>query len=517
VAAAKNTTSRQSAYSKISQKSLTEKSKKIALDSVIKSLALSISIVILAYPGIGIISIHQINLSLHSIFTPAFLFDLLVVLIISVIYDYAVEYSGPHFGDYLGVLIATSILNSTAAPESFDLAYAIVLFLLLFLPLVLSMFIGNLAMENRTSKKIIRFCVGIAIVAVLLIEISYLYEFFAGYGNYTNVISQILPNSTLVTSSVYPGFNQSLNSSTTYVNVTQNSTMTENSLVQYALSLINSNRKEYGLGNVTLSTEPSAQQHADSMLNYGYFSHWDIYGMKPYMRYTLLGGTEGVEENIAYQESSIEKCLGPICKTYGDINVKQALYDMEYNMMYNDSKCCNNGHRDNILNPFHTQVSIGIAYNSSTVYFVEDFINDYVSWSAGTPGVSNGNVYLYGNITNGYSLSSIEVTYDSPVKNMSISELDNTSSYSYGTPIAGVVSSNSYYYPNLTTIVANQYHTAGQQFKISFSLSKTISQYGAGEYTTLVWLKAANGTDFIGSSYTAFINSNGNAYTPKNV
>ena len=92
---AKTTTSRQSAYSKMSQKSLTDKSKKIALDSFIKSIALSISIVILAYPGIGIISLHKINLSLHSIFTPAFLFDLLVVLIISVIYDYDVEYSGP--------------------------------------------------------------------------------------------------------------------------------------------------------------------------------------------------------------------------------------------------------------------------------------------------------------------------------------------------------------------------------------------------------------------------------------
>ena len=334
MATAKNPAGRQSAYSKISQKSLREKSKKIALDSIIKSLALSISIVILAYPGIGLISLHSVNLSLHSIFTPSFLFDLLVVLIISVIYDYAVEYSGPHFGDYLGVIVATIILNSANVPKSFDLAYAVVLFILLFLPLAISMFLGNLAMENRTSKKIIRFCVGIAIVAVLLIEISYLYEFFAGYGNYTNVVSQILPNSTLVTSSVYPGFNQSLNSSTTYVNTTQNSTTTANSLVQYALSLINSDRNKYGLGNVTLSTEPSAQQHADSMLEYGYFSHWDIYGMKPYMRYTLLGGTEGVEENIAYQESSIEKCLGPICKTYGDINVKQALYDMEYNMMY---------------------------------------------------------------------------------------------------------------------------------------------------------------------------------------
>ena len=41
--------------------------------------------------------------------------------------------------------------------------------------------------------------------------------------------------------------------------------------------------------------------------------------------------------------------------------------------MNNDSECCGNGHRDNILNSFHNRVSIGVSYDATHVYFVEDF------------------------------------------------------------------------------------------------------------------------------------------------
>ena len=57
----------------------------------------------------------------------------------------------------------------------------------------------------------------------------------------------------------------------------------------YSLSIINQNRTSSGLNPVTLSPIPSAQQHADSMLQSGYFSHWDTQGYKPYMRYSVSG------------------------------------------------------------------------------------------------------------------------------------------------------------------------------------------------------------------------------------
>ncbi|MGI0100815.1 MAG: CAP domain-containing protein [Candidatus Micrarchaeaceae archaeon] len=289
-------------------------------------------------------------------------------------------------------------------------------------------------------------------------------------------------------------------------------------LVNYTLALINKDRETYNLSNVTLSQTASAQQHADSMMQYDYFSHWDIYGMKPYMRYTLVGGTGAMQENIAYMKSGIKTCIGSLCTVYGNLNITAALQQMEYNMMYNDSVCCNNGHRDNILDGNHDQVSIGIAYNSTSAYLVEDFINNYITWLNDTPKVNGSKVTLEGSVDPGYNISTIEVTYDPPVSPMSVYQLDNTSDYSYGQAIAGVVGNPLDYYPSLSTIVADTYYTRANDFLVSFDISKLTGHYGAGEYTIALWL---NGTyansSFLGSTYTIFINSNGTAYTPSNV
>ncbi len=127
-----------------------------------------------------------------------------------------------------------------------------------------------------------------------------------------------------------------------------------NTLVQYALNVINTNRTNFGLSNVTLSPIPSGQEHADSMLGYNYFSHWDTQGCKPYMRYTALNGTGYVEENIAFESTS---CVA-LCPFTSTGAVEQAINKLEWEMVYNDSKCCQNGHTKNILDPYHNRVSI---------------------------------------------------------------------------------------------------------------------------------------------------------------
>ncbi|MDE1851126.1 MAG: hypothetical protein KGH69_00350 [Candidatus Micrarchaeota archaeon] len=296
-----------------------------------------------------------------------------------------------------------------------------------------------------------------------------------------------------------------------------NSTAQGNDLYQYALSLINKDRNSFGLPNVSLASEVSGQQHSDSMLQNNYFSHWDTYGMKPYMRYTLVGGTQAVSENVAYEQQSYQTCIVK-CYDRGTLNPANAIYNMEYSMMYNDSICCSNGHRENILDPNHNQVSIGIAYNSSTIYFTEDFIDSYINWSIGSPGASNGTVLLKGSVADGYSLQSVQIGYDDAVRNMTMAELAATRAYGYGDTVGGVSSSSFEYYPGLTTIVANRYSVKGGSFDILFNMGELISKYGAGEYTVEVWLnKTGTGSGFIGSTYTVFVNSEGRQYVPQNV
>ncbi len=306
------------------------------------------------------------------------------------------------------------------------------------------------------------------------------------------------------------------NSSQVFITTTAqqaNLTQSNASLVSYALSLINADRRQFGLSNVTLSNESSGQQHSQSMLAYNYFSHWDTYGMKPYMRYTLLGGTQALSENIAYRFSAA--CILGVCK--GNINVKQTIQQMEYAMVYNDSACCRNGHRNNILDPNHNQVSIGIAYNATSVYFTEDFINNYISWSNFGVNPSTEEMYLKGTAQGGDTLQSVLITYEAPISSMTRAQLSNTSSYGYGPSVAGVVSSPLFYYKNLTSVVADQYSVSKSQFTIAFSMQDTISKNGPGEYTILVWLSNSKGNSFIGSSYTIFVGGDGKIFTPTNV
>ena len=337
-----------------------------------------------------------------------------------------------------------------------------------------------------------------------------LFVFITKTGILASIINKTGPPISAITGTV--PINKSLNISVPTTIPIQK--INQTALDFYALGLINKDRSKFGLPPVSISNISSAQQHAESMLEYDYFSHWDLFDMKPYMRYTLLGGNQSVQENIAYEEST--SCSAFSC--VGNINVTKALYNMEYSMMYNDSICCNNGHRDNILNPYHNQVSIGVAYNASTVYFVEDFINNYISWSPGSPSYSNtGEVYLIGNTSNNISFYGAYVTYDPLLVNLTRSEVPETP-YSFGNEIAGVVNNSNEYYQNISTIVADNYYLNKNIFKVTFNIKKVIKTYGPGEYTILLLVKNDKTRNtFIASDYTIFINSTGSEYLPKNI
>ncbi len=287
----------------------------------------------------------------------------------------------------------------------------------------------------------------------------------------------------------------------------------QNEAVAYALSLINKDRQAFGLQNVTYANETSGQQHSESMLQNDYFSHWDIYGMKPYMRYTLLGGNQSVQENVAFVSNS------------SGINVTQELQQMEYNMMYNDQACCNNGHRYNILNPLHNQVSIGIAYNSTTIFFTEDFINNYVNWFDNTPSYNNGNVQLKGQVIGSYPLKNVEVTYDPPVTNLTRAQLGASpynSDYGNGKNVAGIaytVGNERFYYSGVMNLNATTYAVQGNKFDVEFNMHNLTNTYGPGEYTVvLIGNYTRNqSVQFVMSTYTIFINSSLAAFTPKNI
>ncbi len=285
-----------------------------------------------------------------------------------------------------------------------------------------------------------------------------------------------------------------------------NNYVPQNQTINETLSFINQNRSQFGIGPVSYSNESSGQQHAESMLQNGYFSHWDFYGLKPYMRYTILGGRGSVDENVAFEYDS------------AGINVLQAISKMEWGMMYNDSVCCNNGHRNNILDPNHNQVSIGVAYNSTTVYLVEDFIDNYISWVYGTPSYSNdGSTALKGTIASQYSISAIDISYDPVPQNLTKATIPKTP-YGFGSTVACIGHTSGltrYYCTNTETVNASVYTIQGQNFDIEFNMKNITKQYGAGVYTIMIYFNNSDTEPM--STYSIFINQSGGSYTPSNV
>jgi uncharacterized protein YkwD len=251
-------------------------------------------------------------------------------------------------------------------------------------------------------------------------------------------------------------------------------TNSNDELVNYALVLINNDRQSNGKENVTLSNINSAQIHADNMLQHNFFSHWDLNGYKPYMRYTLAGGQGSVSENCAWMYSS------------GFIDPKEALEDLQWNMM-NDDADFDWGHRKNILDSFHNKVSIGVSYNETAVCLVQDFEGDYVSWDALT--VSSNEVTMKGTmIEQNSSIQQVAIYYDNPVP-LTVEQLMNPpfkGGYALGT-FVGMVLPSGWESAAGITITAQVWTQNGQNFEIRFDLSAAFDSYGEGVYTLLLW------------------------------
>lgn len=276
-------------------------------------------------------------------------------------------------------------------------------------------------------------------------------------------------------------------------------------LAQYALSLINTDRAANGTGPVALDFNQAAQQHADSMIYYRYFSHFDTQGYKPYMRYTLLGGTGADYENIAYQTYGTSP-FGQLSALEGAIN------NLEHLMVYNDAACCNNGHRDNILNPLHNYVSIGISYNSTYVFFDEEFQNYYINLNLTVSGPSTSSPYyvsMQGTAVAGTPVpGSVYVFYDGPPAAQTRSQLNaGPHEYTPGTFIGGVLPRNVLGTCNQfltgTTVCADKWAFGSGAVDIAFPLEQFVRDYGPGVYT--LYLITGPNTDYSLTTISVFV------------
>jgi len=210
-----------------------------------------------------------------------------------------------------------------------------------------------------------------------------------------------------------------------------------------------------------------------------------------------------VQQNVAiagFTSDQYSQCRTNILVDCERIEPISTLEELEYEMMYKDAECCNDGHRDNILSPHHTHVSIGIVYDQYYLALVQNFENDYGL----DVQVSSGQVRISGQLPEG-ELQQIGIYYDDMPIPEAYEQNKQMLSYSVGELVATVVKPvpPGYYYEKpdgYTLIVADRWDS----FNVTFELAPAVKQDGV--YTLFAVVKDGDKT-FDVTSYSVLVDS----------
>jgi len=225
------------------------------------------------------------------------------------------------------------------------------------------------------------------------------------------------------------------------------------------LDTINANRAKNGLAPVQLDILACrvANKSAFDAVDGGFSGHWNLKGEKPYHRYAFAGGTEHTNENAAkYTGIELEGA-----KKYS--TVLQAAIKA-HTLMY-DEKAPDDGHRRNILNPWHTHAGVGFAFDKEKgMCYYEHYLDRYLQFDAFSPKAAREtDVTLTGAVTaDGYGLYHMIVYYEAPLTPMFVDDINKK-----------------HYYEDFSKSVAENlpfwklgYDDATKRFQVSFKTGK---------------------------------------------
>jgi uncharacterized protein YkwD len=287
-------------------------------------------------------------------------------------------------------------------------------------------------------------------------------------------------------------------------------TVPREELVQYVLDRVNKDRTDMGLLPVKLSSNEAAQMQAEDVFRTKQISHWTTNGEKPYMTYTQYDGEGSVQQNVAiagFSPEQYEQCVTNILVECEKIEPLSTIEQLQNEMMYNDKECCNDGHRNNILDPHHTHMSIGIVYDQYYLAFVQNFENNYGL----NVDVKNSEIEVSGTLLDG-QLDHIAIYYDEMPTREVYEQNKDLLSYSAGELVAMVVKPlpPAYYYESpqgYNLIEANKWDVRRDSVNVTFDLADAVDKDGA--YTLFAQVKDGNEM-FDVTSHSVFVNSEEN-------
>jgi len=152
---------------------------------------------------------------------------------------------------------------------------------------------------------------------------------------------------------------------------------------QRMVSLINRDRATMGLTPVALDEGApgrAGKAHAEDMASHGYLGHYGTDGSVPEERMTRAGGVDMVLENASCFTDEKTRRIDPQAR------IDARSIDEAESMFFNE-RPPHDGHRKNILKPWHTRVGIGVAQPAAvpgeipSPCFAQEFVDSFGSYA----------------------------------------------------------------------------------------------------------------------------------------
>jgi uncharacterized protein YkwD len=235
---------------------------------------------------------------------------------------------------------------------------------------------------------------------------------------------------------------------------------------RYMVQLINRDRASTGLPPVELDEGPptrGGQGHAEDMAKNGYLGHWGTDGSVPEQRYTEAGGTDMVLENASCFTDEQPRTLDPGALV-DPKNVEQAEDMFFHEVPPND------GHRKNILKPWHKRVGIGVAQPKATPTeipvpcFAQEFVDPYGTYAAIPASMRVGDtLHVEGAIAAPATFAGVGLARVDGPRPLGVAELNRRRSYPVPAPY------QMYWPPGFQTPIPVQ--VGGGRFSVNLPLS----------------------------------------------
>jgi uncharacterized protein YkwD len=265
---------------------------------------------------------------------------------------------------------------------------------------------------------------------------------------------------------------------------------------RYMLALINRDRKTMNLEPVELdlgSPTAAGQAHAEDMAKNGYLGHWGTDGSVPEQRATEAGGADMVLENALCFTDLAQRELDP------SPLIEAVAIEQAESMFFNEVPP-NDGHRKNILKPFHKKVGIGAAQPLSTATeiavpcFSQEFADPYGSYASIPKHMRVGStLHVEGSIVASATFAGVGLARVESPHAISPAELNTRRTYAIPQPY------QMYWPPGFKTPIPVT--VSGNKFSIDVPVS---DRQKPGLYELSIWGKVPGAPDYVIVSLRSF-------------